>query len=235
MRDWSILAALLVALSVPSPLSAIVRPVEPAFLETIGSLDLNYCVVTKDSASRYRILRKNDSFGADSRILGVGPNTATVRRPDGATRRLTVPHEGIPADIFLMGLATVYQRSIVVGGRSETLAPFHEALLTDPAKLQDFCSSRGLDMRIYDDCIVIRRGRLPPDIRPFDSSNERTGCDIDLIRVPTKDAIEELLKLNPLARAPLTANGEVSVKAFGIAPNALLYYIDKATSPFPND
>lgn len=204
---------------------------DPKIVGAIGSVDLNFCLVTKDSDDRYRLLSKRDFLSPSCQLLALEADRALVSGWGGSKRVIELPSPQVPADIFLMALATVYQRTIVVGARVDGLGPFEVELLTDPAKLCDFCRRHGLDIRVFDDCMVIRRGNFRGDERPFTHSSEQEACEANFVRVPIRNVIEYLAKADPTATPPNATSGDVSVKSYGGSAAALLYYLGMATRP----
>ena len=198
-------------------------------MEAVGSQELGYALVGSDDKGAFQILAKGDWFKNKFRVDAVGGEQIKLFTEDKGASVVPILHRNLPADVFLVALATVYQRSIVVGAQVETLKPFSPELLTDPAKLADFCKAEGLDLRVFDDCMLVRKGQFPADLKQFQSSEPQMAVNVGLIRGTHQDVAAAIAKGSGKVVLPVgTASGPLSVKSFGLSAQALAYYVEKA-------
>lgn len=197
-------------------------------LEAVGSQDLNYALIGTDERGSFQILSKGDWFKNKFRVDMVGGEQVKLFTEEKGPSVVPILHRNLPADVFLVALATVYQRSIVVGAQVENLKPFSPDLLTDPAKLADYCKAEGLDLRVFDDCMLVRKGNFPADLKSFASEEPQMAINCSVLRGSLGDVAAALAKatgkvVNP--SAPASTN--LSVKSFGLSAQALAYYVEK--------
>lgn len=198
-------------------------------LEAVGSQDLAYALVGTDDHGGFQILSKGDWFKNKFRIDAVGGEQIKLFTEDKGPSVVPILHRNLPADVFLVALATVYQRSIVVGAQVENLKAFSPELLTDPAKLADFCKAEGLDLRVFDDCMLVRKGQFPADIKAFNSTEPQMAVNVGMIRGSLQDLAGLVAKATGKVVTPVgTPTGNLSVKSFGLSAQALAYYVEKA-------
>lgn len=198
-------------------------------LEAVGSQDLSYALVGTDDQGQFQILNKGDWFKNKFRVDAVGGEQIKLFTEDKGPSVVPILHRNLPADVFLVALATVYQRSIVVGAQVDNLKPFSPELLTDPAKLADFCKAEGLDLRVFDDCMLVRKGQFPPELKPFASSEPQMAVNVGIIRGTLQDVATAVAKASGKVVHPVgTPVGSLSVKSFGLSAQALAYYVEKA-------
>jgi hypothetical protein len=193
-------------------------------MEAVGSPELGYTLVGTDDKG-FQLLGKGDWFKNKFRVDAVGAEQVKVFTEEKGATVAPILHSNLPADVFLVALATVYQRSIVVGAQVDSLKPFSPELLTDPAKLADFCKAEGLDLRVFDDCMLVRKGQFPADLKPFSSTEPQLSVNVSVIRGTLTDLTAAVAKSSGKVITPAgTASGPLSVKSFGLSAQALAYY-----------
>ena len=211
---------------------ALVRPLDLVPVAAIGSPELGYCLVTRDGAGCIRVVSRGARLPSGCKVLSIDAEQVRLSPEPGIERVVPVLHEKVSADVFAMGLATIYQRSVVVGAQLETLRTFSSDILTDPMKLTEFLQQEGLDLRVYDDCMIIRRGSFSKEMHKYEPVSSSSDCSVEFIRRPVDEVIEAIARRTrqPSPR-PVGLTGSVSVKSFGISAEALLYYIGTAAAP----
>lgn len=198
-------------------------------MEAVGSPELGYALVGTDDKGTFQLLGKGDWFRNKFRVDAVGGEQVKVFTEEKGATVAPILHSNLPADVFLVALATVYQRSIVVGAQVDNLKPFSPDLLTDPAKLADFCKAEGLDLRVFDDCMLVRKGQFPADLKPFSSSEPQIAVNVSVIRGSLADVSAAVAKASGKVVTPAgTASGPLSVKSFGLSAQALAYYTQQS-------
>jgi hypothetical protein len=197
-------------------------------MEAVGSPELGWVVVGTDETGTFRMLGRGDSFRDRFRIDAIGAEQVKVTSKEKGTTVAPILHRNLPTDVFLVALATVYQRSIVVGARVETLKPFSPDLLTDPARLADFCKEEGLDLRVLDDCMLVRKGTFPADLKPYTSTEPQLAIGMGVLRGTQAEVGAEIARVSGKVVTPVgTPSSVLSVKSFGLSPQALAYYVEK--------
>lgn len=197
-------------------------------MEAVGSPELGYALVGTDDKGAFQLLSKGDWFKNKFRVDAIGGEQIKIFTEDKGPSVSPILHNNLPADVFLMALATVYQRSIVVGAQVDNLKPFTAELLTDPAKLADFCKAEGLDLRVFDDCMLVRKGNFPADMKAFSSAEPQMAVNVGIIRGSLADVTAALGKASGKVVTG-TGDAKLSLKSFGLSAQALAYYIQMTT------
>lgn len=200
-------------------------------LEAVGSSDLGgFVLVGSDPGGAYHVLAKGDRYGTAFRVDAIGAEQVKVLPTQGEPAVAPILHRNIPPDVFLMAMAMVLQRSIVIGGSVDTLQPASPELLSDPGKLAEYCKTEGLDLRVFDDCILVRKGTFEADLTPFQSAEPQVATTLKHLRSNLPAVAKTLAEASSMIIEPSRQSAEpLTVLSVGLSAQALAYYIEKAT------
>jgi hypothetical protein len=197
--------------------------------EAVGTPELGFVLVGTDEGGAFKLLSKGDQFKGVT-IDNIGSEQVKIQTADKGSVVVPILHRNLPPDVFLAAMATVFQKSIVIGTHLDTLKPFTTELLTDPNKLADFCKGEGLDLRVFDDCLVVRKGLFPPDLKAFSSTEPQTTASLTVVRGSAAEIIEAVSKAASLKMTSASAAAnKITVRSFGLSAQAMAYYLSKVT------
>lgn len=210
--------------------TAMVRSPGFAILEAVGSPDLGYAAVTSDSRQEYSVAGHNEFTTYGMRAGKITADEVILTRTGVPNRVAPVLHRPIPFDLFLVALVTVYQRSIIVAGGEHLPRTVSEDVFHDPARLAEECKKEGLDLRVFDDIMLVRSGRFPADLRAYEPRETDRGCEMTFIRAPMS-RIRTALQLPADCELDGRSDRVVSLRSYGLSHRALRYYLNVATCP----
>ena len=199
-------------------------------MEAVGSDQFGYVLIGTNETGAFQLLSKGDWYKDRFRLDAVGSEQAKVVTKDNTTAAVPILHRNVPADIFLLALSTVTQRSVVIGAQVDALKTVTPELLSDPAKLAAYCQEEGLDVRVFDDCMVVRKGAFPKDLKPFAPAGPQLACAVNVMRSDLSTVAASLAKVSGKIVTPTGKfDGKLTVRSIGLSPEALAYYVEKAS------
>lgn len=198
-------------------------------LEAIGTSDLGYILLAQDDRGGFRLLREGDSFEGKFTVGQVGTEQVRLEDSEGKPSVAPILHQNVPVDMLLLAVGALHQRNVVIGGTSDVLKPFDSELLVDPQKLADLAKEAGLDVRVLEDALLVKKGVFAADPVKFEATPDDSAESYDWIRSDLKGLITKASQ-GPMA---LTAEGDtatiISVRAPYMPPRALAHYLAQVT------
>lgn len=198
-------------------------------LEAIGTPDLGYVLLAEDDRGGYRILREGDNFEGKFTVGQVGSEQVRLEDPEGKPSVAPILHQNVPVDMLLLAVGALHQRNVVIGGSSDTLKPFDSELLVDPQKLADVAKEAGLDVRVLEDALLVKKGVFTADPVKFEATPDDQAESYDWIRGEMPGLIKKASEGPMVLTVEGTAAGTVSVRAPYMPPRALAHYLSQVT------
>lgn len=195
-------------------------------MEAVGNLELGYILVGQNEAGKFEFLSRGEWYRDRFRVEGIGEEQVRVLAKDKTISAVPILHRNIPSDIFLVAMSMLSQRSVIVVAQPDSLKPFTPELLSDANALAKYCKEEGLDYRMYDDCLIVRKGTFPVGLKPYTSTEPQLACNMQVLRGGLGDVARALAEASGKVVAPNGAYaGQLSVKSYGLSPQALSYYL----------